>query len=112
MSIHLQEDFIDQPDVIAPPPPPQPHHARPADHAAEARDPDERGVLDRVQHRVLHFAVLGPLLQRLAVFHADEGAGDHDEAREQDPGAEGGEEVVRARYRVQTEEHVDVARLR
>ena len=69
-------------------------------------------MLDRVEHRVLHLAVLGALLQRLAVLDADEGAGDDDEAREQDPGAEGGEEVVRARYGVQTEEHVDVARLR
>lgn len=104
MSIHLQEYLVDQPDVIAPPPPPQPHHSRPADHAAEARDPDQRSVL--------HFAVFGALLQRLAVLDADEGAGDDDEAREQDPGAEGGEEVVRARYGVETEEHVDVARLR
>ena len=69
-------------------------------------------MLDRAQHRVLHFALLRAFLQRLAVLHADERAGYDDEAREQDPRAERGEQVVGARYLVQTQEHVDVARLR
>ena len=67
-------------------------------------------MLHCVEDRLLHFVVLGAFLQRLAVLDADKGAGDHDEAGEQDPGAEGGEEVVRARYGVETEEHVYVAR--
>ena len=46
------------------------------------------------------FAVLCPLLQRLAVFDANKGAGNDDETGEQDPCAEGREEVVGARYLV------------
>ena len=53
-------------------------------------------MLDRVQHRVLHFALLGAFLQRLAFLDADEGAGDDDEAGQENPGAERGEEVVGA----------------
>lgn len=60
---------------------------------------------------MVQLAALGALLQRLAVLDADERAGHDDEAREQDPGAEGGEEVVRARDGVEGEEHVDVAGL-
>ena len=109
---HLQEYLVDHPHVILPPPPPQPHHPCDADRAAETRHPDQRGVLHRVQHRVLHLAVLGALLQRLVLLDADECPRDDDEAREQDPGAEGCEEVVRARDRVEAEEHVHVAGLR
>lgn len=46
------------------------------------------------------FAVLCPLLQRLAVFDTDKGAGNDDETREQDPCAEGREEVVGPRHLV------------
>ena len=91
MHIHLQEDFVDQPDIITPPPPPKPHHARTTDDAAETSHPDQRSVLDCVEHGMLYFTVLCALLQRLAVLDADEGARNDDEAGEEDPCAERGE---------------------
>ena len=89
--MHLQKNLIDQPNVITPPPPPEPHHARATNHAAEHSHPDQRSVLDRTQQLMLPFVVLRIFLQRLAVFDADERAGDDDEAGEQDPRAEGRE---------------------
>lgn len=59
-----------------------------------------------------HLAALGALLDRLALLDADKRARHHDEARQQDPRAEGREQVVRARDRVQPQEHVHVAGLR
>ncbi len=79
--MHLQKDLVNQPDIIPPPPPPKPHHPRTPKETAEPGYPDQGSVLDRVQHRVLHFAALGAFLQSLAFLHADEGAGDDDEAR-------------------------------
>lgn len=95
-----------------PPAPPEPHHAGAADRAADARHPHQRRVLDGVEHRVRHFTALGALLHGLALLDADERARHDDEARQQDPGAEGREQVVRARDRVEAQEHVDVAGLR
>lgn len=107
-----QEYLVNHPDVVVPPAPPQPDHARAAHRAARARHPHQRGVLHRVEHRVRHLAALGALLDRLALLDADKRARHHDEARQQDPRAEGREQVVRARDRVQPQEHVHVAGLR
>lgn len=112
MGSNSQENLINHPDVIMPPAPPQPHHARPANRAAEPRHPHQRRVLHGIEHRVRHLAALGALLHGLALLDADERARHDDEARQQDPGAEGGEQVVRARDRVEAEEHVDIAGLR
>lgn len=106
-----QKNLINHPDVILPPAPPQPHHARAPHRAADARHPHQRRVLDRVEHRVRHLAALGALLDRLALLDADECPGHDDEARQQDPRAEGREQIVRAGDFVQAQEHVDVARL-
>ena len=106
-----QEYFVNQPDIIMPPAPPEPNHPRRADRAAATGHPDQRGVLDAVQYALLDRVVLGALLQRLAVLDADEGAGNDDVAREEYPGAEGCEEVVRAGDFVEAQEHVDVLRL-
>ncbi len=68
-------------------------------------------MLDGGEDGGLGFVVLGAFLEGFAVLDGDEGAGDDDEAGEEDPGAEGGEEVVGARDGVEVEEHVDVAGL-
>ena len=63
-------------------------------------------------HGLLHHLVLlRGLLQDAAFLHARECAGDDKEAGEQDPGREGGEDVVRARDVVEREEHGHVVGL-
>lgn len=49
---------------------------------------------------MVHPAILGVLLQPLVILDADEGARDDDEAGEEDPGAERGEQVVGAGYSI------------
>lgn len=49
------------------------------------------------------------LLELWRVLEARERAGQHDEPCQQDPGADGGEDIMEARDLVQLEEHVHVA---
>lgn len=59
-------------------------------------------MFDSVEHSMLHLAILRALLQHLAILDADKRARNDDEARQEDPRAERREQVVRARYGVQT----------
>lgn len=102
---------IQQPDIIRPPAESQPQQPRGADTTADSGDNEQRHVLDLVQDN----AGGGGLVSHVRIFgqvaDAGEGSREDDEAGEQDPSEEGGEDVVQAGNFVEAEEHLHVAGL-
>lgn len=102
---------VELPDVVGPPAPGQPQQARGADAAGDGGDDKQRHVLDLAEHGAGGGGLVGQLRVVGQVADAGEGPREDDEAGEQDPAEEGGEDVVQARDLVEAEEHLHVAGL-
>lgn len=104
-------DPVELPDVVGPPAEGQPRQACGAYAAGDGGDDEQRDILDAIEHGagggglVLQLRVVGE------VADAGEGSREDDEAGEQDPAEEGGEDVVQAGDLVEAEEHLHVAGL-
>jgi hypothetical protein len=105
-----EEDLIEQPDEILAPSPPQPDHTSRTDTTADAGDHEEIDVLYSVQNlgSRVRGGDFGVCVEGL---DGGESSGEDHEAGEEDPGEEGGEDVVQTGDGVEREEHVHVAGL-
>lgn len=106
--VSISHEYLAQkPYIIHPPCPPQPSHPGRADSAADSSNHQQGRVLEAGQHRHCD----GVFLYSFRIVEAldrGEGCWENNEAREEDPGEERGEDVVQGRNLVELEEHLHV----
>lgn len=104
-------DPVQLPDIVRPPTEGQPQEARGTDATGDGGDDEQGHVLDGPKHVAGGGGLLSQLRVVGQVAEAGESSREDDEAGEQDPAEEGGEDVVQARDLVEAEEHLHVAGL-